>query len=60
MLAGNDRPLSGEEQQFDTLRREAGLFGIERPAHGLEHNSFLPEQIGDEAGAVVIVDAEDL
>lgn len=38
----------------------AGFLGIERLAHGLEHNGFLPEQIGDEAGAVVIVDAEHL
>ena len=39
---------------------EAGFVGIERPAHGLEHNGFLPEQIGDKPGAVVIVDAEHL
>ena len=39
---------------------EAGFFGIERPAHGLEHHGFLPEQIGDKAGAIVIVDAEHL
>jgi hypothetical protein len=39
---------------------DAGLFGIEGAAHGLEHDRLLPEQIGDEAGAIVIVDAEDL
>gem|GEM_PF-6733903 len=39
---------------------DSGLFGIERPAHGLEHHGFLPEQIGDKPGAVVIVDAEHL
>jgi len=38
----------------------AGFVGIERPAHGLEHNGFLPEKVGDKPGAVVIVDAEDL
>lgn len=78
-LAGDDRALPGEEQQFGVLRhvadlirgeqRSAGmvfavgdprLFGIERLAHGLEHGGFLAEQIGDEAGAFVIVDAEYL
>lgn len=36
------------------------LFGIKRAGHGLEHHRLLAEQIGDEAGAVVIVDAEHL
>ena len=78
-LAGDDRPLPGQEQQFEVLRQVANLIGgqqragyvllavgdaaflcIEGAAHGLEHHGFLSEQIGDEAGAVVIVDAEHL
>src|SRR3546814_3454021 len=44
----------------DMLRSEryAGLFRVDRAAHALEHDRFLAEQIGDELGAVVIVDAE--
>src|SRR3546814_10473713 len=46
----------------DMLRSEryAGLFRVDRAAHALEHDRFLAEQIGDELGAVVIVDAEYL
>src|SRR3546814_6754351 len=40
--------------------RYAGLFRVDRAAHALEHDRFLAEQIGDELGAVVIVDAEYL
>src|SRR3546814_17945030 len=40
--------------------RYAGLFRVGRAAHALEHDRFLAEQIGDELGAVVIVDAEYL
>src|SRR3546814_17848747 len=44
------------------LRSEgyAGLVRVDRAAHALEHDRFLAEQIGDELGAVVIVDAEYL
>lgn len=78
-LAGDDWPLSCEEQQFNVLRHAAdfirgeqrprrvmltvgdtGFFGIEGAPHGLKDDSFLSEQIGNQAGAVVVVDAEDL
>src|SRR3546814_10237233 len=55
--------LIGREQgAADMLRSEryAGLFRVDRAAHALEHDRFLAEQIGDELGAVVIVDAEYL
>jgi hypothetical protein len=38
----------------------AGRLRIQRPAHCLEDDCLLAEEIGDQAGAVVIVDAEDL
>ena len=41
-------------------KRQAGLFRIDRAAHGIEHDRFLPRQIGDELGAVLIVDPEHL
>ena len=40
--------------------RYAGFLRVDRAAHGLEHDRFLAEQIGDEFRAVVIVDAEYL
>ena len=55
--------LIGREQgAADMLRSEryAGLLRVDRAAHALEHDRFLAEQIGDELGAVVIVDAEYL
>lgn len=39
---------------------EALVAGIEGVAHGLEDDGLLAEEIGDQAGGVVIVDAEDL
>jgi hypothetical protein len=36
------------------------LLGIKRAGHSLEDDSFLSEQIRDEARAVVVVDAEHL
>src|SRR3546814_16481041 len=40
--------------------RYAGFVAVDRAAHGLEHDRLLAEQIGDELGAVVIVDPEYL
>ena len=40
--------------------RNAALLGIERAAHRLEYDRLLAQQIGDELGAVVIVDSEYL
>src|SRR3546814_5812777 len=40
--------------------RYAGFLRVDRAAHGLEHDRLLAEQIGDELGAVVIVDPEYL
>jgi len=39
---------------------DSGPVGIERAAHGLKHHGFLSEKIGDEAGTVMVIDAEDL
>ena len=78
-LAGDDRALPGEEQQFDmpagcgphrgqqragrNVLLAVGNAGfVESSAWLMVWNTTvsLPEQIGDEAGAVVIVDAEHL
>ena len=39
---------------------DPGLFGIKRAAHGLEDDGLLAGEVGDEAGAVMVVDAKDL
>src|SRR3546814_638831 len=51
-----------EQRASDMLRSEryAGFVAVDRAAHGLEHDRLLAEQIGDELGAVVIVDPEYL
>ena len=78
-LAGQNGPLSGQEQQLAILghvadligreeratnmllaERDAGGLGVERPAHGLENHRFMPEHVGDQAGALVVVDPEYL
>jgi len=38
----------------------AGLVRVQCRAHGLEHEGFLPQKIGNKARTVVIVDAKDL
>ena len=70
--AGEEQQLPVLRQVADLIRRkqrpagvlvregQARLFAIESVAHGLEHDGFLAEQIGHQAGAVVIVDAEHL
>src|SRR3546814_1157805 len=41
-------------------KRYAGFLRVDRAAHRFEHDRLLAEQIGDELGAVVIVDPEYL
>lgn len=54
--------VGSQERAADMVlgKREAGLFAVERPAHRLKDDGLLAEQIRDQPGAVVIVDAEDL
>ena len=54
--------IRGEQSAADMLlpEREAAFLRVEGAAHGLEHDGFLPRQIGDELGAVLIVDPEHL
>lgn len=39
---------------------DASFGGVERARHGLKLDRLVAEEIGDEAGGFVIVDAEDL
>jgi len=54
--------VGGEHRPADVLLAvgDSGCLGIEGPAHGLEDDGFLAEQVGDQASAVVVVDAEHL
>ena len=40
--------------------RDSGFFAIERAAHRLKDDRLLSEKIGNQPGALMIVDAEDL
>ena len=71
-LSGDEQQLAGLRHVADLIGRQkgpadmlladsyAGGLGIQRPTHGLKDDGFLSEEIGDQAGAIVIVDAEDL
>ena len=54
--------IGGEQRPARMMLRvtEAGPVAVHRLAGGLEHHRSLSQEIGSKAGAVVIVDAEDL
>ncbi len=51
-----------EQRAADVLLAEGEtcFVGIERAGHRIEHDGALTEEVGDETGAVMIVDAEHL
>ena len=55
LIGGQQRPAN----MLLAMGYARGL-GVQRAAHGLENDRLLAEEIGDEACAVMIVNAEDL
>ena len=57
MQAGMADLIGGEQRPAGVVLGEAQArpLAVERPAHGLEHDGFLAEQIGDQGGLLAFV-----